>query len=446
MIKSASELLEKFIKEESRREEEFNKQPGNKMEHMPTLGDAYEEITKQGIDKEYILPKGLNLRVVSGFIRVDGVMCEKHIDCMLVYGDGEKYLLTKNFIYDLESVLCVFEVKKTLSKKYLRDAMEHQDVLKKEIGKYLDKKITTEGGEINANISIAGNIYSYITGKKYPLNNSDISNMSEADKSIYFTVLKEQMSPVFIIHGYRGIKTESGLRNAFCDLIEEFLKKSQDKVKINSLPNLITSNEFSLIKTNGMPFLASNNNGWFIYGSARHNVARLILEMIWSKISTRFNVRMPFDDELYQENIAALLGVDVSEEEGRLQWAYKTIEEKEINLKRDDDCHWEPYKISEAAIHVVSVMGLRGGYLKDDDYSDGFLFDKYGVTFTSILSELLGSKFFMRDGDYIRSISESIHIADVDEKGGYLSTDMHKLRLWCEKEKLRPFFMTNQFL
>lgn len=58
------------------------------MVHMPTLGGAYEEITKQGIDKEYILPKELNLRVVSGFIRIDGIMCGKQIDCMLVHGEG----------------------------------------------------------------------------------------------------------------------------------------------------------------------------------------------------------------------------------------------------------------------------------------------------------------------------------------------------------------------
>lgn len=44
MIKKASEILEKFIAEESKKLE------GIKMPHMPTLGSAYEEITKQGID------------------------------------------------------------------------------------------------------------------------------------------------------------------------------------------------------------------------------------------------------------------------------------------------------------------------------------------------------------------------------------------------------------
>ena len=51
MIKHASEILEKFIAVESKRAE------GMKMPHMPTLGSAYEEIPKQGIDNRFINQK-----------------------------------------------------------------------------------------------------------------------------------------------------------------------------------------------------------------------------------------------------------------------------------------------------------------------------------------------------------------------------------------------------
>lgn len=43
MIRKASELLREFIEVEKR------KLDGVEMPHMPTLGTAYEEITKQGI-------------------------------------------------------------------------------------------------------------------------------------------------------------------------------------------------------------------------------------------------------------------------------------------------------------------------------------------------------------------------------------------------------------
>ena len=107
MIKKASELLESFIQEETKKLKEFN------MSHMPTLGTAYEEITKQGIDREFIIPKELNLKLVSGFIIIGKELCPEQIDCMLVNGEGERYGLTEQYIYPIEQVLCIFEVKKT---------------------------------------------------------------------------------------------------------------------------------------------------------------------------------------------------------------------------------------------------------------------------------------------------------------------------------------------
>lgn len=106
MIRKASELLEEFIAVEKRKLDGFH------MPHMPTLGTAYEEITKQGIYQDFAIPKHLDLHVVSGFISVGGEMLTEQIDCMLVHGEGERYGLTQQHKYDINSVLCIFEVKK----------------------------------------------------------------------------------------------------------------------------------------------------------------------------------------------------------------------------------------------------------------------------------------------------------------------------------------------
>ena len=79
MISKASELLELFIQEETK------KLAGIKMPHMPTLGSAYEEVTKQGIDKDFAIPKHLDLSVVSGFVSIASEMLPEQIDCMLVH-------------------------------------------------------------------------------------------------------------------------------------------------------------------------------------------------------------------------------------------------------------------------------------------------------------------------------------------------------------------------
>ncbi len=51
MIEKASEIREQFIAKEAQRVE------GIKMPHMPTLGSAYEEITRQGIDFNLVLSR-----------------------------------------------------------------------------------------------------------------------------------------------------------------------------------------------------------------------------------------------------------------------------------------------------------------------------------------------------------------------------------------------------
>ncbi|WP_205904695.1 DUF6602 domain-containing protein [Diaphorobacter sp. HDW4A] len=113
MISKASELLELFIKEETKKLE------GIKMPHMPTLGSAYEEVTKQGIDKNFSIPKHLDLSVVSGFVSIGGELLPEQIDCMLVHGKGMRYGLTDQYIYDIENILCIFEVKKKSQKSRL---------------------------------------------------------------------------------------------------------------------------------------------------------------------------------------------------------------------------------------------------------------------------------------------------------------------------------------
>ena len=106
MVRDVAKLLEEFLKYEQEKVESFN------MPHMPTLGEAYEEITIQGLNKKYVLPDVYDLRVVKGFIKVGEIQLSQQIDCMLVYGEGIKYGLTDKYIYDVSNVLVIFEVKK----------------------------------------------------------------------------------------------------------------------------------------------------------------------------------------------------------------------------------------------------------------------------------------------------------------------------------------------
>ncbi|MDM6960606.1 DUF6602 domain-containing protein, partial [Klebsiella michiganensis] len=125
MFEKVSDVLEAFVAAEIDSLKDVD------MPHMPTLGSAYEAITKEGVNQDYVIPKGLGLKVVSGFITVADVMLPQQIDAMLVVGDGKRYGKTEQFIYEIAQVLCIFEIKKTLRKNDLKDAFLHLRELKK---------------------------------------------------------------------------------------------------------------------------------------------------------------------------------------------------------------------------------------------------------------------------------------------------------------------------
>ncbi|MGA3825116.1 DUF6602 domain-containing protein [Pseudomonas chlororaphis] len=216
MIRKASELLEKFI------EVEKSKLHGFDMPHMPTLGSAYEEITKQGIYQDFAIPKNLDLRVVSGFVCIGEVMLTEQIDCMLVYGEGERYGLTNQFKYDIEKVLCIFEVKKTLRKADYMDAMEHLANIRRKFADNFEERLVNEGYE--PDITNARRRFSQLTGKVAPEKYLDIHHLSSADGMLFYVLVQESLAPITIIHGYEGYRTERGLRSVFLDILEEAWK------------------------------------------------------------------------------------------------------------------------------------------------------------------------------------------------------------------------------
>lgn len=172
MIEKASELLEKFIEIEKIQLSKID------MPHMPTLGSAYEEITRQGIDQSYILPEGLDLKVVSGFISIDGNLLPQQIDGMLVCGDGQQYGRTKEFIYPIDQVLCIFEVKKTLKKSDYIDAFDHLRIIRSKYAKYFESRLR-RSFFFNPDVSIARKHFSQITGKEAPKHYRDIHSLSK---------------------------------------------------------------------------------------------------------------------------------------------------------------------------------------------------------------------------------------------------------------------------
>lgn len=439
MISQASELLALFIKAEK------EKLQGEYMPHMPTLGSAYEEITKQGIDQEFVIPKFLDLRVVSGFIEVATVMLPEQVDCMLVVGDGRRFGITEQYIYDIEQVLCIFEVKKTLRKADFVDAFDHLGRIRKKFSEYFEEKLRRGG--FAPDVSRARRIFSQITGRMAPEKYLDIHELSKPDGILFYALVQEHHAPVTIIHGYEGYKTEHGLRGTFIDIIEEKQKVSQVGLGVPSLPTLVTSNNFCLVKSNGHPYIAIREDGsWAVICSARHNPARIILELIWSKISSYWNVRMPWEDGLETENVAPLLLAKPVELGKQVGWAYESIEYKEKRLGREERVDWKPVKVGAAGVAAINIMVMRGGYLPLDAGMSDYVQAEYRCALDDVVDELVRSRFFAKEGDFLCPITSMTHVLTNDDGSGYVAVERDRFDLWCQQYKRAPTYLNIYFL
>lgn len=431
MISKASELLELFIQEETRKLGTVS------MPHMPTLGSAYEEITKQGIDKSFAIPKALNIRMVSGFIEIGGEMLPEQIDCMLVFGDGKRYGITTQYIYDIEDVLCIFEVKKTLSKSDLSDAIRHLAKIRKKFSEYFEYKLINRNSE--PDVSIVNSRFSQVTGKAAPEYYLGMHKLPEDERLLYYGLVQEFLAPVSIIHGYDGYKTEKGLRTAFLDIVEDAKIADGIGIGIPSIPSLVTSGEFCLVKGNGFPFLGiSQDNKWVPVLSTRYNSAKLILELIWGKISMKFRVSMPYDDGLYIENLAPLLIAEAHRAGDFFGWMYRSIEPSEKYLRRNDDNRWSPVKIGEAEVGAIEMMAFHGGYLELNKDYDDYLNKKYKISISELKENLILTRLFMSEHESIRPTHNETHMITCDDGGGYISNEIVRFNIWCDQNDIEP--------
>lgn len=438
MIRKASELLAEFIEVEKRKLDGFY------MPHMPTLGAAYEEITKQGIYQDFAIPKSLDLRVVSGFISIGGEMLDEQIDCMLVHGDGERFGITQQYKYDINNVLCIFEVKKNLRKADYVDAMQHLAKIRRKFADNFEYRLINEG--YRPDITNARRRFSQLTGKEGPEEYLGIHRLSKADGILFYALVQESLSPITIIHGYEGYKTEKGLRTAFSDILEEAWESGAGW-GVPSIPTLVTSNNFCLVKGSGIPFLVlQNKNEWVSVFSTRHNSAKLILELIWSKIGEYFNVKMPWEDGLHMDSVQPLLIAEAKETDAAAGWVYRTQEFAEKHMEREDDNSWSPSAIGKAEISAINIMAMQGGYLHLDEGMNEYLSRKYGVDVEQVAESLIFTRQFMRNDGYIRPIHPRTYVITNDDETGFVASEIERFDLWCAENEIEPHYMSIYFM
>lgn len=338
-----------------------------------------------------------------------------------------------------------FRGKKTLKKSDLADAFEHLASIRRKFAKHFQNKLCNDNFE--PDITLARRAFSQITGKIAPENYQGIYELPKTEGILFHTLVHEQNAPVSIVHGYDGYKTEEGLRTAFINLIEERSKLSHHGLGIPSFPNLVTSNKFCLIKGDGNPYISiKDNNSWVAIFSTRHNPARIILEIIWSKISSHFGARMPYGSDLDIENAAPLLIAEPQENSGQFGWFYKSIEYKEKNLIRDELQAWQPQKVSSAEMSAINLMAGYGGYLKLDIEMDEYFKKNHNCTLHDVVSRLVNTRVFAQVDDYLRPVSSITHVITNNDMSGYIATERDRFDAWCEMNSIPARYFNILFL
>src|SRR6516164_6062958 len=113
----------------------------------------------------------------------------------------------------------------------------------------------------------------------------------------------EQVGPIRVILGYEGYVDEAGLRQGFADYLEE--NNEARGFGLGSYPNLVICRKNSLLKMNGQPYISALEKGWWIVLVSNHeNPIRILLELIWTRLSIQFQKYIPMDDTLQLERLA----------------------------------------------------------------------------------------------------------------------------------------------
>lgn len=317
--------------------------------HRTTIGDMYEGLTKGVLEKA--LFKGLNLKVItSSFIENTKGELSHEMDVLLIEGEGRALpYVTNKYKVSENQVIAVLQVKKTLNKKLLADAYFNlknvYDICELERSPDYARKMLSDAfrGVFKQGIHKSKPITKYL--------------QSTTEEHVWHTIKAESHMPLRIIVGYQGYTKEASLRESFF----EFLKEQRMVSGFSPLffPDLIINDQLSLIKCNGMPYVARiEENSWPFYNSSVNKPIIHLLELIWTRLSYRYNLNPDiFGDDLENEGLNRFLSCNFVNVEGRQGWNYHYDSFKKGTFDQPIPSEdWEPVKLSIEQHHVIAYL------------------------------------------------------------------------------------------
>lgn len=327
MIENLANLLKSIIDEEIKKLNEY------KLSHAPTIGKMYEGLTEDILAKS--IPLNLNLQIAHGVICNDLGEMTGEIDCMLVTGEGEKIPYTSSYKWHIKDVIAVIEVKKSLYKDDLFDSFEHL--------KGVQQNYTSHVQHTNELIDISSALkaFSQTTGI-HVSSDEERNHLTIKEKIMCDLFITELDSPIKIVLGYHGYKSEYNFRKTFVNYLNKNL--NTDGYGVDNFPDLIISGQYSLVKMNGQPYeTIMQNDYWDFYTSARVNPALILLEILWTKLARNYHLDENWGNDLDHELFTPFLGAKIVSQNDNYGWEFKYIDPSNQYLKaQPQKSEWKP--------------------------------------------------------------------------------------------------------
>ena len=336
MIRTISDLLNQFLEREKKLiEEQINEE---KVKHRPTLGDAFEDLTREALEK--VLPCD-SLVVSSGFIRnAETGELTPELDCILSLQDGDQFRRTDKKIFNVEDVLAVIQVKKTLYGKQIQEGF--------------DNLYSVIGCPQDYNENIWGSVKRVFQKSTGILEPDRITDLSPMLHDFHRMIATDANWPIRILIGYDGYKNETTLRKGLAKHIDKALGTERSGPIV--FPNLILGPNASAVKAIGLPWMSQMIDGhWPMLLTTSVKPAVLFLESIWTRLVNRgFGNAGLFGDDLEQEIYHPLIFASANEK----GWQYTLTKAKvEEIVEQSKIVPWQPIQVSKEAQELIFRVG-----------------------------------------------------------------------------------------
>jgi hypothetical protein len=393
-----------------------------KIQHAPTIGDMYEGLSKELLSRA--IPINVDLRVVDGFLKDGQGNLSPQIDCMVVTGKGDRIPYTDSYVWRVEDVLAVFEIKKNLYSAEVSDAYPK---LRKVSAMFTD---TWLAHGMARPIDRSAKAFEMTTGVALP-HASYIDDFDLQLQQIFQTIFIEEYAPLRVLLGYQGFASEYSLREGFIGYLENHPKPSPG-FGLNSFPNQIICGMNSIVVATGHPYCSRLVNGrWAAVMSSSENPLRILLEMFWTKICCRFNLTMPDDDSLIEESFSPLLFAEAGKVGEELGWSYRVEQLSNADLSTRKSRTWEPIFVSTGLASILMMLNGKGSIgLDDPDFVD-FL-KKEGKTRERAVEEIVSLGLGAVSGTTLRAV-QSFAMTFLPDGRTAVAFEQDRLQLWMKQ-------------